>query len=85
MTPKARARGDVPAAAHLGDKAKVDQDAHGCPACRIRESVRQVKNPKGSLKIEIWAASADPAQASEEVLHLTLRGERRRDAALQRF
>ena len=23
----------MPAAARLGDKAQVDQDAHGCPAC----------------------------------------------------
>src|SRR5437763_1932803 len=105
----------MPAAARLGDKAQVDADAHGCPACphpgigpivtastdvfvNKKGAARQddlgihavccgpnnftvvkgsptvyvngkpvelrteCKDPKGQLRIEIWAQSADRAQ-----------------------
>jgi uncharacterized Zn-binding protein involved in type VI secretion len=60
----------MPAAARLGDKAKVDQDAHGCPACPhpgvgpiVAASTNVLVNDRGAARLDdtgIHAACCGP-------------------------
>ena len=60
----------MPAAAHLRDKAKVDQDAHGCPACPhpgvgpiVAASTNVLVNDRGAARLDdigIHAACCGP-------------------------